>query len=147
MDAQVLKHQWPRYFNEAHTIGFNVAGNGGFFFRGSMQVAVPGSLDLLNPQDVHTGQALGGQTWLFQSILLSPEFVDDLGMQIGEQRRPLHFKQPLVRDETLSGALAHLFESLAHRSERPAMTPREYQSAGLSSENAWTIPGQNRVAR
>ncbi|HWQ09261.1 MAG TPA: AraC family transcriptional regulator [Holophaga sp.] len=116
MDAQVLKHHWPKHFNEAYTVGFNVAGAGAFSCRGAMQVPVLGSLHLLTPQDLHTGQAAGEEAWVYRSLLLGPAFLEGLGEQIEGRRRPLSFRQPVVQDEGLSDALAHACGALDPRS-------------------------------
>jgi hypothetical protein len=63
MDAHVLEHRWPKHFHDAYTIGFNLEGTGSFFCQGSVQRPVPGSLHLINPQEIHTGQALGDHAW------------------------------------------------------------------------------------
>jgi AraC-like DNA-binding protein len=112
MDANVLEHRWPKHFHDAYTIGFNLGGAGSFFCQGSVQRPVPGCLHLINPQEIHTGQALGDHAWRYRSILLSPDSVASLTEQVAGRSQPLWFCQPLVRDERLATSLSQLFEAL-----------------------------------
>jgi AraC-like DNA-binding protein len=125
MDARVLEHHWPKHFHDAYTIGFNLGGTGAFFCHGATQAPVPGSLNLINPGDIHTGQATGGQAWRYRNFLLAPEFLQTLAGQVTGRPQALHFRQPVVHDRTLAMELFQLSEALERR---PGMGPLEEQT-------------------
>lgn len=112
MDAEVREHHWPRHFHETYAIGFNLAGSGAFFCRGAVRTPELGDLHFLHPGEIHTGQAQGGRSWRYRSLLLRPAFMDALVGQVSEKLRPLGFRQPVVRDEALAASLGRLFEAL-----------------------------------
>ena len=116
MDADVWEHHWPRHFHDAYTIGFQLAGSGAFFCRGSMRTPEPGSLHFIHPGEIHTGQPLGDRGWRYRSFLLSPAFMDTLVEQVTENPRALSFRQPVVQDEARALSLARLFDAF----DRPA---------------------------
>lgn len=57
-EANFKNHVFGRHAHETFSIGAIVEGVGGYYCRGTHHVFPPGSLSLLNPEEVHTGHAV-----------------------------------------------------------------------------------------
>lgn len=99
-----------RYAFEPHThaafgIGTVVQGAERFRYRGAQHVAAPGSLVLMNPDELHTGESASEGGWNYRMIYLEPATLARLS---GEQG--LWFTDA-VRDD--APAARHIAETLA----------------------------------
>jgi hypothetical protein len=56
--AQLWRHSFDKHFHNDYTLGLNERGWGQSFYRGSLVDSPPGSFNLINPGEVHTGQAI-----------------------------------------------------------------------------------------
>jgi AraC-like DNA-binding protein len=86
-----------------------------------MQAPVPGSLNLINPGDIHTGQATCDRGWRYRNLLMSPHFLRNLAEQITGVAQTLHFQQPVVLDPSLATELFRLSEVLERKAGMDAL--------------------------
>ena len=101
-------HSYNRHTHDEYAIGAIEAGVQTFHCRGGQRLSLPGSLILVNPDELHDGRAAEG-AYRYRMLYLDPAFVSDAVRDAGEAggRLPL-FKAPVVRDAELAVALCAL---------------------------------------
>ena len=65
--ARLHRYRFARHMHECFTIGLNDDGQGRFWCRGTVHEARPGGLNLINPNEVHTGQS-DENGWFYRDI-------------------------------------------------------------------------------
>jgi AraC-like DNA-binding protein len=77
--ASILRHQFDPHTHEAFGLGAITAGVGRFRWRGSEHLAPRATLMLMNPEDIHTGQAeLDDQAWGYRMVYLDRALLTEL---------------------------------------------------------------------
>ena len=113
-EATLFSQQFGKHFHAAYTIGVNEEGLGCCLLRGDNQHHYPGSLKLLNPGEVHTGQAVSADTgWSFRNIYIDVTAVERALAQFDYARPGLpYFKEAIVWDPALRSRFYELFQAL-----------------------------------
>lgn len=106
MRACVRRHAFAPHAHAEYTFGLNLAGCGLFRCRGATHVAAPGSVNLIYPDEVHTGRPQGNAGWLYVSLYVTPEAMRRTLSRIGA--RALGRMDPVSRDPNLAQALRRL---------------------------------------
>jgi AraC-like DNA-binding protein len=126
--AQLFRHAFAKHMHEEYTIGLNDHGQGRFLYRGETHRAYSGSFSLINPGEIHTGQAESVAGWAFRNIYISVPQVEQLLAQLEWQGRGLpHFSAPVVWDQALRSCFDAFFQTLT----QPA-SELERQSCSLA---------------
>lgn len=102
------RHSYSRHTHDEYAIGTIEAGVQTFHCRGGQHLSLPGSLILVNPDELHDGRAAEG-IYRYRMLYLDPAFVSDAVRDAGEPegRLPL-FRTPVARDVELAGVLCVL---------------------------------------
>jgi AraC-like DNA-binding protein len=117
--ARLLSHSYGKHFHEQYTIGINDAGRGTFWCRGAKQLALPKTLNLLAPGEVHTGTAAGRDGWTYRNIYLASSIVQATIRQLRWPGDGLPwFRQCIVKNDRAWLALDRLFWVLSSRHPR-----------------------------
>src|SRR5262245_11202053 len=82
MRAHWDHHAFPKPFHDAYTIGINDEGAGNFECRHSRQEAWPGILNLIEPGELHTGEASSELGWIYRDFYISVERMRELARQV-----------------------------------------------------------------
>ena len=103
--ASFVHHSYSRHTHDEYAIGAIEAGRQTFHCRGGQQLSWPGSLILVNPDDLHDGRA-AGPGYRYRMLYIEPDLVASAVREAGEAegRLPL-FRAPVVRDAELAAAL------------------------------------------
>lgn len=103
--ARFERHSYSRHTHDEYALGTIESGVQTFHCRGGQRLSLPGSVILVNPDDLHDGRSADG-AYRYRMIYLDPEVVSDALRDAGERhgRLPL-FRAPVVRDEELAAAL------------------------------------------
>lgn len=105
--ASILRHQFEPHTHEAYGLGAITAGVGRFRWRGSEHLAPRATLMLMNPQDIHTGQAETADAWGYRMVYLDAPLLAEL---TGE---PLwHFDAAVAHDGACAQEVAQLIAGL-----------------------------------
>ena len=100
--ASFLNHTFPRHYHETYVIVVQESGTEEFFCRGSSRLAPVGSIGTINPGEVHTGRAVGGNPWVYRAIYPTISLVQQVAVQCGMKKGTLpYFPSPVVFDEPL----------------------------------------------
>jgi AraC-like DNA-binding protein len=112
--ARLLHHQFSKHMHEEYTIGMNDGGLGCFSYRGETYQSYPGSFNLINPGEVHTGQADSNDGWAFHNLYISVPRVEQILAQLEWKNRALpYFSKPVVLNQSLRLLFDRLFKALS----------------------------------
>ncbi|MDC6167818.1 AraC family transcriptional regulator [Paucibacter sp. XJ19-41] len=76
--ASILSHRFEPHTHEAFGLGAITAGVGRFRWRGAEHLAPRATLMLMNPEDIHTGQAETADAWGYRMAYLDRELLAEL---------------------------------------------------------------------
>lgn len=105
--ASIVRHQFEPHTHEAYGLGAITAGVGRFRWRGGEHLAPRATLMLMNPADIHTGQAETEAAWGYRMVYLDAPLLAEL---TGE---PLwHFDAAVAHDGACATEVARLIAGL-----------------------------------
>ena len=111
--AQLFHHRFSKHFHNVYTIGLNETGQGCCQHGGKNRVLMPGSFNLINPGDMHTGQVASPEGWTFRNLYISLSVIQQTLTQLewAGARIP-YFHLPVVQQPTLRPIFYRLFRAL-----------------------------------
>lgn len=108
--ARILHHAFEPHTHEAYGIGAIISGSQRFKYRGEQHIAPAGSMILMDPDELHTGQANSEQGWQYRMLYLEPAFLEKFsGLQAGWFRNVVQW-DPL-RAQVLSRLITDLWQT------------------------------------
>jgi AraC-like DNA-binding protein len=100
--ARFVHHAYSKHAHDEYAIGASESGTETFHCRGYQHLATPGSLILVNPEDLHDGRAVG-DGYSYRMIYVAPDVFADVAREGGSWRAPVPlFRAPMIRDELLA---------------------------------------------
>ncbi|MEM9266202.1 MAG: AraC family transcriptional regulator [Cyanobacteria bacterium P01_F01_bin.13] len=112
-EAKLHHHRFGKHFHETYTIGLNESGHGCCQHHGENRFLSPGSFNLINPGDIHTGQVASPDGWSFRNIYIDLSLIKQVLTQLD---RPGHgtpyFKSPILQANSLQSLFYELFYAL-----------------------------------
>jgi len=73
--ARLVDHAFAPHVHDGYSLGAIEAGVERFRYRGAEHVAPAGSLVMLNPDELHTGQAEVAAGWTYQMLYIEPQML------------------------------------------------------------------------
>lgn len=128
--ASFVTHAFAPHAHDGFAIGVIEAGAETFQYRGELRVAPAGSLVLINPGEMHTGEALNDAGWRYRMLYPSAEWMQLAASELaGKHVCVPFFAQPVANDAQVARLLLSLHASL------------EGESAQLERESRllWTL--------
>jgi len=104
--AKLVDHAFAPHVHDGYSIGAIEAGVERFRYRGAEHLAPAGTLVLLNPDELHTGQAEIDAGWTYQMLYIEPEMLREL---VGSDA---FFPQPTVHDPQRAALFCSAFRHL-----------------------------------
>jgi AraC-like DNA-binding protein len=104
--ASFVHHSYSRHTHDEYAIGSIEHGRQTFHCRGGQRITTPGSLILVNPDDLHDGRS-AGTGYRYRMIYLEPGLIADALREAGLPTALPLFRAPVVRDPELAAALCH----------------------------------------
>lgn len=112
--ASFVRHSFGKHAHEEYAIGASESGTETFQCRGNRHWATPGSLILVNPDELHDGQAVG-DGYSYRMIYVAPEVFERAAR---EDSRSLQAGAPLFRSSMIRDArLASMVRAFNSRAE------------------------------
>jgi AraC-like DNA-binding protein len=113
MSACWVEHSFAPHIHDFYAVSLNYGGRGAFHCRHVLRDAAPGTCNLIEPGELHTGHATSADGWIYRNLYVETPLMTTLLRGLDWQR-PLEarFKLSLVNDPVLAGRLAHAFASL-----------------------------------
>lgn len=105
--AHISRYAFEPHTHEAFGIGAIDFGAERFRYRGAQHVAAADMLVLMNPDELHTGEAVTDEGWRYRMIYLEPDFLEAL---TGE--RSWWFNEVVTHDPLRSRQISHLINGL-----------------------------------
>jgi len=104
LSARYFTQSYAPHAHEEYAIGVIEDGVEAFHYRGAMHVAAPGSVILLNADEIHTGQAArGARGWQYRMLYPNSELVQAAWGRTG--RGTVFFPRPVVDDAALARSI------------------------------------------
>lgn len=111
--ATYITHAFTRHTHEAYAIGVIERGAETFYYRNGTHVAPAGSIVVINPGEVHTGQALTEIGWSYRMLYPQVELVQKAARLAGNVRHTIpDFPKPVIYDDKMVTVLRNLHQVL-----------------------------------
>ena len=91
LHARFVARAFPRHSHEGYGVGVVEAGGLRFFYRGEQIVAAAGSLNTVNPDEVHTGQAATAAGWTYRMLYFDAGFLSRMAESVADRATGLPF--------------------------------------------------------
>ena len=105
------KQVFPRHTHTTFVVGINERSAHSFYCRHSRHTVPPGTIALVNPEEVHTGESVGGALWRYRGIYPTPDWIQRLWQEIVPRSSGIPmFSRSVVHDIELASDLtqAHM---------------------------------------
>lgn len=150
MRASFRTQSFPRHSHEGYGVGVIEQGALGFDYRGERLVALPGRINTVNPDEIHTGQAASDQGWTYRMFYFGPEFLGSMAEEVaGRPCRLPFFTAGVIEDPALAGLVlrTHVLhaDGAAGRLERESLLLAMF--AGLLGRHAYERLPEQRAGR
>ncbi|HJV51761.1 MAG TPA: AraC family transcriptional regulator [Noviherbaspirillum sp.] len=109
--ARLVEHAFAPHVHDGYSIGAIEDGVERFRYQGAEHVAPAGTLVLLNPDELHTGQAEVDSGWTYQMLYVEPQTLRELAG--GEA----FFPAAMAHDPELAAAFHQTFRRMWHASD------------------------------
>lgn len=112
MQASYLNRTFPRHTHEGFGVGVIEHGALGFFYRGENVVAPAGQINLVNPDEVHTGQSATEGGWAYRMFYFEADLLQRAASEMaGRPTRLPFFTTGVINDNRLAGLIreSHLW--------------------------------------
>ena len=136
MRATYIDHVFPRHAHDGFAIGVIEQGALGFYYRGENLIASPGTINLVNPDEVHTGHAVSESGWTYRMFYLDAPLLQKAAGEIADRPAQIPFFQAGVIHDP---ALADMIRRLHIDSEKKAVSRLESESRLLSMLGQWIM--------
>ncbi len=136
MRATYIDHVFPKHAHDGFAIGVIEQGALGFYYRGENIVASPGTINLVNPDEVHTGHAVSEAGWTYRMFYLDALLLQKAACQIADRTSQMPFFQAGVIHDL---PLADMIRRLHIDSEKNAVSRLEAESRLLSMLCQWIV--------
>ena len=148
LHATYVSHRFPRHTHEGYGFGVIERGALGFRYRGEEVVAPAGAINLVIPDEPHTGQAAAPEGWTYRMFYLRADLLERAHRELAGSSAGLPFFRPgVVCDPPLAARLVAL-----HRELERGGSPRLMLEGGLLALLAGFIrrhasprPGEGRT--
>lgn len=107
--AHIQHHIFDPHSHEGFGLGVIECGAERFRYRGSQLLAGPGSLVLMNPDELHTGEAACEQGWRYRMLYLPADRLEAISSERG-----WHFAEAVLSDPRAAPVLQATLDALWH---------------------------------
>lgn len=109
LHATYITHTFVPHIHEGFAIGVIERGAETFTYRRASHIAPAGSLVVINPGEVHTGEAASRQGWIYRMIYPSVELLQRAASEVAGQQRDIpFFPAPVIYNDELAALFANL---------------------------------------
>lgn len=105
--ASIRRHSFEPHTHEAYGLGSITDGVGRFRWRGGQHLAPRATLMLMNPEDIHTGEAATEQAWGYRMV-----YLDEALMRALHGGASWRFDAAVAHDAQAAGQAAGLIAAL-----------------------------------
>lgn len=111
--ATFIQHAFPRHTHDYFAIGVIEVGTQQFALGRERYVTPTGGLFIVNPGEVHTGEAATRAGFTYRSLYPTHTMLATIAQEIAERPQPLpEFSTPVIHDPDLARLLLHTHQTL-----------------------------------
>ena len=114
LHAHFVDHQFNRHAHDHFVIAAIESGVQGNFYKGERLVAFAGQVFIANPEEVHTGEAIADEGYVYRTMYPRFELVNQVAVDLGAtpSRTPV-FEGGIINDPALMTLLSNFHAALA----------------------------------
>lgn len=113
LHATFVTHSFARHVHDGFAIGVIVEGAETFEYRRGNHVAPAGSVVVINPGEIHTGQAVTKNGWTYRMLYPEAEMLQQAASQVtGRPCDVPFFASPVIQDSPLAEYLLKFHHAL-----------------------------------
>lgn len=113
LHARFVSRSFPRHTHDGFGVGVIEHGGLRFSYRGGELLAPAGSINAVNPDEAHTGQAAGPSGWTYRMFYFTPEFLSERTKDLTDRHARLPFLAAGVLEDAALARLLRLAHALA----------------------------------
>ena len=122
--ATYIAYAFSRHAHEGFGIAIVESGAMAFEYRGASYIAPAGSVVVMHPDEMHTGQAALETGWTYRTLLPAIDWLQQATEELAERSRAMpYFPSPVIQDAGLNRQLTAL-----HRTLETSPSPLERES-------------------
>ena len=115
LSATYFTHSFDRHIHEGYAIGVILQGAEKFYYRGAIHSAQQGQLVAINPGEIHTGQAVTQDGWMYRMIYPSILLMRQIALEMtGKDWQIPYFPKPVMDDPELADLFRRVHMVLEH---------------------------------
>ncbi len=118
MSARFVRHRFRPHTHDTLMIGLIEAGTKGFARERASHVAGPGSISVVNPGEMHTGQRLDGPELRYRALYVPPVLMGIASGESGRTACELSFAAGTIDDPATHAALLLAHDAIANGETR-----------------------------
>jgi AraC-like DNA-binding protein len=112
LHARYITHAFTPHMHEGYAIGVIEQGAEQFRYRHELHIAPAGSLVVINPGEIHTGEAAISQGWVYRMIYPVAELAQHAASElVGRPRDVPFFPSPVINDPQLANLFVRMHTS------------------------------------
>ena len=134
--ASIVRHRFEPHTHEAFGLGAITSGVGRFRWRGGEHLAPHATLMLMNPDDIHTGQAETAAGWGYRMVYLDAPLLRELSGEPG-----WHFDAAVAHDGACAVEVARLIADLWQATDSLGFDSHLLQLVQALRRHARVAPG------
>lgn len=96
--ATFVTHTFPRHTHEGYVIAVIEGGAERYFYRGSYHKAGAGAITLINPGEVHTGEAVTSAGWIYRALYPNTDLLKRIASEVEGRNSPIPYFSHNVED-------------------------------------------------
>ena len=153
LHAHFVQHAYPRHSHDYYVISLIERGRQSFTHRGTRHLTAPGGVILINPNAVHTGEAMDARGFEMRSLYPTTEHMQMAFLELtGRQHGLPYFKEVRVDHPGARQRILSLHRALSEGADELECESRLLSTLGLLIRQytdvyaAETAPGNERRA-
>lgn len=121
LHARFRDHRFPRHAHDYYVIGYVESGLQSYDYRGARHLTAAGQVFLVNPGEVHTGEAADSGGYLYRTMYPQPELLERVVEDVTGRRGLPFFRGAVLDDPILSRHLRAFHRELSRQTSKLAM--------------------------
>ncbi len=109
--ANIVEYSFSKHYHETYTVGITQYGHGSFYYRGENRMTFPGSVNFINPGEIHTGERHKDcKYWRYRDFYFNTSLITKILSEMGfkDSRLP-YFNEKEISNVKIWRSLNNLF--------------------------------------